>query len=215
MSTIAILSDVHGNTDALRRAIADAQAHGARTFINLGDLGNGNTHPVLAAVRPHSVIGNWEVSSWQTLPSPWREEVERWPFIRQEGDVVYCHASPVWPEDVKTLADAARYIQEHGSWFALFPALDKDDDARWAAFANLAERNARVAFHGHTHVQKGWVLTPDNRLRALSGPEITLADDGSIYIIGVGSVGRPLDGPGICYTLWEPDTGRVLLRRIE
>ncbi len=211
---VAIFSDVHGNTAALRRVLADARERGAEAFYNLGDTGNGETHPVLDQVSPKSVIGNWEISSWQTLPSPWREQVRSWPFIRREGEVFFCHASPVWPETVRTLEDAARYVQERGSWFALFPALHQDEEARWQAFAHMAEAGARLTFHGHTHVQAAWQLTGDNRLRSLSGPHIDLAPD-ALYIIGVGSVGRPLDGPGWCYALWDTEAHRVTLIRLR
>ncbi|NPA90042.1 MAG: metallophosphoesterase family protein [Chloroflexi bacterium] len=209
---VAILSDVHGNAAALERVLADARARGAEHFYNLGDTGNGQTHALLAAVKPKSVIGNWEVSSWQTLPSPWREEVRTWPFIRQEEGTFFCHASPVWPDEVQTLEDAARYVQTHGSWFALFPALDKDEEARWEAFAHMAQVGAWVTFHGHTHVQAAWVLTPDNHMRRLSGDVVTLQPQ-HLYIIGVGSVGRPLDGPGTCYALWDREEQTVRLIR--
>ena len=214
MVTIAILSDVHGNVGALRRAIEDARAQGATQFVHLGDLGDGEAHEVLSTVHPRSVLGNWEVSSWPTLPKRWQEEVKTWPFVIQEGEVVYAHASPVWPERIKTLEEAHAYVLERGSWFALFPALDKDEDARWEAYAWLQEHGARILFHGHTHVQKAWTFTPDNRERALSAPEFSI-EEGYLYIVGVGSVGRPFDGPGVCYALWQPDTGRVTLRRLE
>lgn len=211
---IAIISDVHGNTRALRLALDHARERGVTRFYNLGDTGNGETHPVLETVSPQSVVGNWEVSSWRSLPSPWREQVRRWPFIRQEERMVFCHASPVWPEQVKTLEDAAHYVQKHGSWFALFPALDRDEEARWAAFARMEEMGAFVVFHGHTHVQAIWQLTKDNQMRRLQGPSVTLQDDGSLYLIGVGSVGRPLDGPGVCYAEWDAETHVVTLHRI-
>ncbi len=214
MATIAILSDVHGNVDALRRAIKDARAQGATEFIHLGDLGDGEAHEVLATVRPRSVVGNWEVSSWRTLPAQWQDVVREWPFVLRIGEAVFAHASPVWPKQVTSLQDAQRYVEARGSWFALFPALHTDEDARWEVYAYLAENRIRVLFHGHTHVQKAWVFTPDNRERPLGGPEITLEGDDSLYIVGVGSVGKPMDGPGICYALWEPEHGRVLWRRL-
>ncbi len=212
---VAILSDVHGHTDALRRAIEHARAQGASHFYNLGDTGNGDTYPVLATVTPASVIGNWEVSSWRTLPAPWRQAVRSWPFQRRIEQVILCHASPVWPGEVKTLEDAAHYVQQHGSWFALFPSLEEDENARWDAFASMAEQDATLVFHGHTHVQAAWQLRPDNHMRRLTDPAISIANDGSLYIVGVGSVGRPLDGPGICYALWDTEADQVTLQRVK
>ena len=212
---IAVISDVHGNVRALQRALEDLRAQGATAIINLGDLGEAAAHQVLAPTGARSIIGNWEVSFWPQLPPRWQQEVRQWAFTLQEGPAIFCHASPVWPETVRTLEDAARYVQEHGSWFALFPDLNKDEEARWEAFALLAQRRCRIAFHGHTHVQKAWVLTPDNRMRPVRDNAFTLEDEPALYLVGVGSVGRPLDGPGICYALWNPQTREVRLRRLE
>lgn len=210
----AILSDVHGNSDALERVVEDARRRGARQFINLGDLGNGTAHEILSRVPVRSVLGNWEVSSWRLLPSPWKESVRVWPFQRQEGDALFCHASPVWPEQVRTLEDAFRYVQAQGSWFALFPSLEHESEALWEAFAEMESRRVRVCFHGHTHVQKVWVLTSDNRLRQWKESRIPLERDGSLYIVGVGSVGRPLDGSGPRYVLWDDESEIVTLVRL-
>ncbi len=210
----AIFSDVHGHSKALKRVIKDAQRRGARAFVNLGDLGNGTSHELLSQIPARSVLGNWEVSSWHLLPPPWRDVVRRWPFQLREKDVLFCHASPVWPEEVKTVDDALTYVREHGSWFALFPPLAEKSDALWEAFAHMGSQNIRIAFHGHTHIQKVWILTADNHLRAWKNPLIPLRQDGSLYIIGVGSVGRPLDGPGTCYALWDDQANEVKLIRL-
>ncbi len=212
---IAVFSDVHGNVPALRRVIEDARRRGVHTFVHLGDLENGEAHEILASLPARSVIGNWEVSSWRRLASRWQQAVQEWAFTFQEGPALFCHASPVWPSSVRTLEDAARYVEEKGSWFALFPDLNNDEDARWDAFAELARRGCRIAFHGHTHVQKAWVLTADNRMRPVTQQEFTLEQAPALYLVGVGSVGRPMDGSGICYALWNPETAQVILRRLE
>ncbi len=210
----AIFSDVHGHSEALQHIIEDAKRRGVKSFINLGDLGNGATHEILAQIPVRSVLGNWEVSSWHLLPPPWRNVVRAWPFQQRENDALFCHASPVWPDQVRTVDDALTYVREHGSWFALFPSLEHESEALWEAFALMGAQHLRVTFHGHTHVQKIWILTADNHLRVWKEPHLSLRKDGSLYIIGVGSVGRPLDGPGKCYALWDDETDEVELIRL-
>lgn len=212
---IAVFSDVHGNVAALERVVADAHAWGATAFVNLGDVEGEEAMAAVHRVSPVSVFGNWEVSSWRSLPSPWRERVQNWPPRHVDGRAVMCHATPAWPSEVHTLEDAMTYVCRQGSWFSLFPLLDRDEEARWEAFAALVAQNLYLALHGHTHVQRAWVLTADNRMRPLPGPEFPLLDDGSLYIVGVGSVGRPIDRPGACYALWNPEAGQVVLRRLE
>ncbi|MGY4396048.1 putative phosphodiesterase [Sphingomonas sp. UYAg733] len=51
MTRIAVLSDIHGNVLALNAVIADAQARGCDTFLNLGDTLSGPLWPVETAER--------------------------------------------------------------------------------------------------------------------------------------------------------------------
>ena len=53
--TIALLSDVHGNLQALHACLADAEARGANRYVFLGDLvGYGaDPHGVVDIVRDH------------------------------------------------------------------------------------------------------------------------------------------------------------------
>jgi diadenosine tetraphosphatase ApaH/serine/threonine PP2A family protein phosphatase len=106
------------------------------------------------------------------------------------------------------------YRQQHGlHWLSLFPPLDRDTGARWRALATLEAAGARVAFHGHTHVQEAWRWKPGGWLERLRATEFDLLADGSRYLVGVGSVGSPRDGDGACYALWTPSR-RVSLMRV-
>ncbi len=49
MTRLAILSDIHGNLPALEAVIADAEAQGCATFINLGDTLSGPLWPAETA----------------------------------------------------------------------------------------------------------------------------------------------------------------------
>jgi diadenosine tetraphosphatase ApaH/serine/threonine PP2A family protein phosphatase len=63
-------------------------------------------------------------------------------------------------------------------------------------------------FHGHTHRQMAWRFTGDNHLQQLGHRPIALRP-GDTVIVGVGSVGRPLDGPGAAYVIYDDEVQHV------
>jgi diadenosine tetraphosphatase ApaH/serine/threonine PP2A family protein phosphatase len=69
-----------------------------------------------------------------------------------------------------------------------------------------------LLFHGHTHRQIAWRFTADNHLQKLSHSRITLRP-GDTLIVGVGSVGRPEDGPGAAYAIYDDTLKQVELVR--
>ena len=210
----AILSDVHGRADRLRRALTDAAKLGADRFLSLGDLGSTTALDLLDAVDAECVFGNWEASGWRGMDQPWRGQVARWPAVYRHSTFWAAHASPVWPDGL-TIAGVVDYLRARElHWTALFPSLQRSDEARRAALSELAATAAPIFFHGHTHVQEAWLRQPDATLVRVNGQEFTLQTDGSRALVGVGSVGMPQDGDGACYTLFEADARRVVWRRV-
>ncbi len=105
-------------------------------------------------------------------------------------------------------------------WHTLFPRLDRDEDAVWRALAVMEEQGIRVAFHGHTHVQKVWSWADQGdahrRLAAMSHLHELVLSPGPAhapnrYIVGVGSVGQPHDGPLGRYAIYDSSNDLVLL----
>lgn len=210
----AILSDIHGRGDRLARVLADAQARGAARFLALGDVGSIIALDMLTDVNAICVFGNWEASGLRGLDKPYRGLVARWPAQYRTNTWWAAHASPVWPAGL-TITGVVDYLREHGvHWLVLFPSLQRSDEARWAALAELAAAQVPAFFHGHTHIQEAWLWRSDGSLSRLSGTEFVLENDGSRYLIGVGSAGDPHDGSGVCYALFDDSTGQVIWRRV-
>ncbi len=214
MTTWAILSDVHGRADRLRRALADATKQGADRFLSLGDLGSTHALDLLDGVAAEYVFGNWEASGWRGMDQPWRGQVARWPAVSRGAELWAAHASPVWPPGL-TIAGVVDYLRTREfHWTVLFPSLQRSADARWAALAELEAAAAPVFFHGHTHAQEAWLWRPDATLVRVTGPGFTLPTDGSRALVGVGSVGDPQDGGGVCYALYDDAARGVVWRRV-
>ena len=117
----AILSDVHGRGDRLKRVLADAEAHGASQVLALGDIGDVPALNTLDRAGATCVFGNWEASGLRGLPPLYRGWVGRWPPAFRADGLWAAHASPVWPEGLG-IAGVVDYLRERQwHWTALFP----------------------------------------------------------------------------------------------
>jgi diadenosine tetraphosphatase ApaH/serine/threonine PP2A family protein phosphatase len=210
----AIVSDVHGNLEALRAVLADAASR-VDGVLCLGDSVGYGADPVacvdLLEQRARAVVaGNHEYgvagllsldwfNRWARAAAEWtRERLDddhrAWlaalPLVRELEDATLVHASPVEPDE--------------------WDYLVTPDDG-WAAFGHFA---TRWCFVGHSHVPGAWSLGssgPDFEPR----PAVISAEAGRRYIVNVGSVGQPRDrDPRAAYGVWDVEAGRVELRRV-
>jgi len=214
MTIWAILSDVHSRGDRLSRVLSDADAHGASRILSLGDLGGTHGLEQLNQAGAQHVFGNWEASSLRGMPQPYRGQVACWTAQVRSDDFCAAHASPVWPDGL-VIGDVVDYLRARAlHWTALFPSLSRSPEARSAALAALAATGVAVFFHGHTHIQEAWAWAPGGAPQRLAGSSLTLPDDGTHVLVGVGSVGEARDGPEARYVLYDAARRQVTWRRV-
>jgi predicted phosphodiesterase len=217
MTLWAIVSDVHGRGDRLARVLADARALQAERVLALGDIASTTALELLQTVKAECVFGNWEASGLRGQQAPYRGWMARWPaqFRDHEGGFWAAHASPVWPAHL-TIASVVEYLRGQSlHWSALFPSMQRSEEARWAAFAELDAANVAVFFHGHTHIQEAWRWSPGGAPVHVPGQRAGLTlDPRDRWLIGVGSVGEPHDGPGSAYALYDTETHLLRWQRI-
>jgi predicted phosphodiesterase len=202
----AILSDIHNDTAMLEAVLNHAQSQQADAYFCLGDIGIDDCVELVRAVAAPTVFGNWELSNWRALSPGNQKWVLNLPPMRQEASFWLTHAGPFWPPEVASLG----YLKTNRRLpqGRLFPYLHTESELLWETFAVLAEAGVPLLFHGHTHRQLGWRFTADNRLQRLAQRVITL-QPGETLVIGVGSVGHPLDGPGARYVIYDTTAGVV------
>lgn len=211
----AILSDIHGNLEALRAVLADC-ADQVDGVLCLGDTVGYGADPLacvdLVAERAEaSVAGNHEYAVGGRLRMTWFNHYARaaaeWTQERLDDDHrAYLIALPVTREIAgATLVHASPVEPEQ--WDYLVTA--EDGLAAFGAFAT------RWCFVGHSHVPGVWSL-------GSSGPEhrpgvgLVQAERGRRYLVNVGSVGQPRDrDPRAAYGLWDVEAGRLQLRRVD
>ncbi|HVP48364.1 MAG TPA: metallophosphoesterase family protein [Bryobacteraceae bacterium] len=214
-----ILSDIHGNWEALQ-AVLESAADAYDRIICLGDLVGYGADPnaVTEWVRANVAIvvrGNHDRASAGLEDLEWFN-----PIARRAAE--WTHAQ-LTPENLAYIAGLPKgpiavenFQVMHGS------PLDEDEYVVAPADAgqSFPYLETSLAFFGHTHLQGGfqWGL---NRVRAIGRPsakqkELPLQlEPDTAYLINPGSVGQPRDGdPRAGYVLYNLDELFLMYRRV-
>ena len=210
---IAVLSDIHGNLEALEAVIADVERVGADALWSLGDVVGYGPNPgacveIVKARAAVSLIGNHdaavagvaspddfnEFARWAVewtaprLPAWQIEYLAALPYVHRAPGLICVHASPVEPE----------------RWHYIHGAADLDEP--FAAFAE------RVCFVGHSHRPGIYSLGAGQPVSRQVASEFR---PGARHLVNVGSVGQPRDrDPRSSYALFDDAAGRVEIRRV-
>jgi diadenosine tetraphosphatase ApaH/serine/threonine PP2A family protein phosphatase len=211
----AILSDVHGNLEALQAVLADLRREGAEKIAFLGDAVGYGANPrecllLLREITEFLVAGNhdWgavgltDVSYFNAaakaavlwtggeLAEEDRAFLRGLPLVLEVGGITFVHATP----------------HEPGEWNYIFayPEAEQAFDA-W---------NGELAFVGHSH--RPVILSKRGRGSVNTlGRETAVLEKGTRHIINVGSVGQPRDGnPRAAYGLYDEGERKFLLKRV-
>jgi len=207
-----IFSDTHNDHQTLANMLEHAAQQQVDGYFCLGDVGIDSCVNLVRQIGAPTVFGNWELSGWSHLSPENQEWVLQLPPLRKKAGFWLTHAAPLWPAGLATLADLQANRQAV-SMAALFPYLHFESEALWRTMAALTEAGVPLLFHGHTHRQMAWRLTADNYLQKLTHHPIALRP-GDTLVVGVGSVGRPVDGPKPAYVIYDEEAGQIEMIRI-
>jgi hypothetical protein len=210
----AFISDVHGRVEVLRHVLDQLQADAIDRIVSLGDVGNDDCYDLLRIHGATGVFGNYEVSGYPHLSPENAAFVLQLPPVLVEDGFLAAHATPSYPAGLFTVAHFADHMRRSGvGWRGLFRYPNDEDDTLFDIFAELQARGKRLFFHGHTHRQQPWSISSDDRPRRVREALIS-PDPGRYYIIGVGSLGRPEDGPSPRYVLYDSGRSEIELRAL-
>ena len=203
---LAVISDIHGNMDALEQVLADIDRLGVETVYSLGDNIGYGAEPervVQTLMRRGipSVLGNHEMAALDPGFLDWfnpvaQESLTRTFAMLSPGSMRYAAGRPT-----QMSAYGCRFV--HG-----FPP----DSPTVYLFQVEAERRGRVlsalpqrlCFVGHTHCMEivGWDGSRFSDVDIGEGP--IPIEPHLKYLINIGSVGQPRDGdPRARYALWD------------
>jgi predicted phosphodiesterase len=212
----AIFSDIHDHAQALTSILRHASQQQVDKYFCLGDMGGIGADGCVTEIREMditTVFGNWEVFTWHHYSPENQAWVLKLAPVHKEPHFWLTHATPLWRENVATLADLNEERFNRAPITRLFPYLHQDTAALWRTMSALKDANIPLLFHGHTHCQIAWRFTHNNHLKKLTNRAITLSPD-ETFIIGVGSVGRPEDNSKPSYTIYDEESGVIEMIRV-
>jgi predicted phosphodiesterase len=210
---VAILSDIHGNIEALDAVWLDMAPLPVDRVVSLGDvIGYGpNPEETVLSVREHDVLccmGNHELGIVNATERAWFNSTAQKGLgltasLLSSASLAYINTLPRF-----LCLAGARFV--HGfppdSVTTYLFQVGDPELASWFA------QGEALTFVGHTH---------ELGLACWTGTEVTRRDlkrenfmlDGRPCIINAGSVGQPRDGNNNAkYLLWHTETGRIEVR---
>lgn len=216
---IALLSDIHGNLQALQSCLDDARSSGATRFVFLGDfVGYGaDPHGVIDVIAEYlaqgaiAVRGNHDEAVYrsgsymnemamgaidytkQVLTPPQKLFLRNLPLIVREGTCCFTHASAASPE---------KYLYI---------------DSPTAALRCAEASEAPHTFCGHVHEQRLYFAVQGPRMKLFQPtPGVAVPVPAHRrWVALVGSVGQPRDrNPQAAYAIFDTERAAITFRRV-
>jgi predicted phosphodiesterase len=203
-----ILSDIHGNIEALEASLRSLEKERIDEYICLGDTVGYGANPeecsrIIQDLVKVCIVGNHDAAvagrmdysyyydaarhalDWckKTVSPKTIAWLQSLPYHHAVGDIDFCHGSPVCPEEFEYVftREKARELLPHRA------------------------KLSGVTFIGHSHLTRSFALSESDAF-SVKGPEFVVRTDHK-YIITVGSVGQPRDyDPRSCCAVYDTDT---------
>lgn len=225
---IAIISDVHGNLEALTAVIDDIRGQGVRTIYNLGDTVGYGPDPaacidLVDAACAVNLCGNhdyavlFDADGFNPLAKKSVDYHRKLLQPTSDNDDSEAVRRWEWLGNLEPMLEGDGFEAMHGSprqpiTEYVLPSDPEMDPLKVSDIFSAMSQH--IAFVGHTHFPG--VLEENNEtflmLSTLAGRY--KIKDNSRAIINVGSVGQPRDrNPKSCYLLYDGLT--VTYRRVE
>ena len=212
----AIISDIHGNLEALEAVWYDLQKENVQRIFSLGDIvGYGPdpnlcikkikeiAHASIAGNHDHAVLGLTDIEYF----NPYAREAIEWTITEiTEENREYLKILPLTIQvDGMTLVHSSP--KEPKEWHYI--------DTLSEAEENLDYFSDQICLIGHSH--QPFVVVCDSAKRCFveNGYAIQLKDEHRC-IINVGSVGQPRDGdPRACYIIIDKGAKEAQFKRVS
>jgi len=219
---LALLTDIHGNREALDACRSEARRLGADKFVYLGDFVGYGADPAYVVARiaedfnkgAIGVIGNHDLAvidpNARQMYDAARRAIEYadaqldaaqktfladLPYVASLGDLLFVHAEARAPEKfdyVETAEDAAD---------------------------SMEATRARVTFCGHIHRPRLFYRSVVGRAVAFTpglAPTPMVLARSRRWLATLGSVGQPRDGdPRAAFALFETDSATLTFHRVD
>ncbi len=213
----AVLSDIHGNLEALTAVLDRIARIGADGIICLGDVVGYNANPnecvdIVRSEHMVCVLGNHDAAACELSEPDSFSPLARQAVLWTRGQLA--------PTEKAFLRGLPRELAVPGLFLCHGAIHDTD---RYLLLADDMEETfslmrglpggPRICFHGHTHLQMA-VSSQEGTL--VREPNDALRIDRSrIYLVNPGAVGQPRDGdPRAAFLLYDSGEERVTFHRV-
>ncbi len=209
-----IISDIHGNLEALYTVLECLEREGVDQYVCLGDIVGYGANPnecmgVITSLTDKVVVGNHDHAAVGLVDlryfNPYAREAAIWtagvltqenrdylrglPLTISEDDILFVHSTPSRPE----------------KWRYLF----LDDDVE----LQMRHYEEKLCFVGHSHQPLAFIKVGDKIPEASRLP-VSLKNN-LRYVINVGSVGQPRDyDPRAAYVIADLESETIELKRV-
>ncbi len=205
---IAVLSDIHGNLEALEAVVAELKESDVDHVVVLGDLVGYGPDPEKVVKRVmeegyHSVLGNHEAALFSERDRNWmnfqtKENNEKTEELMSRECLAYCSELPS-----SIVFENGRFV--HGCPpDSVLQYLNMISDSEIVKILEGAAENFN--FVGHTHkLELVWLDSGEVKREKLKRGATNL-DPAAKYLINCGSVGQPRDGDRKAkYLVWDSE----------
>lgn len=211
----AVVSDLHGNRQAVNSVFTDIEALGVDSILCLGDVVGYGPAPAevlqkVYAKVDHILLGNHDaVIGGRMSPdcfNPQARQIIEWTrgHLGGEAKKFFAKLPAVIVGDGFRCAHA-EFAMPLRYGYIIEP---EDAQASWEVFGEP------LAFVGHSHQPGVFVTGASGRAYALEAQDFA-REEGKRYLVNVGSVGQPRDGDvRACYCLYDTDEESVYFRRV-
>ncbi len=211
-----IISDIHGNLEALNAVLAKCEELGVMQYICGGDLVGYNANPseCLEIVRslPMAAMVKGNHDEEASISSDLSE------FNPQAAKAIEWTRGQLSDEQKEFLANLP-YKSRAGRITVVHASLDEPEQwgyvmDSYAAEASLAYQYSQICFYGHSHVPMAF----DRNNGEIKMMESTtfVVEPGHKYLINPGSVGQPRDkDPSASFAIYNTETCQIELFRVE
>lgn len=212
----AIIADIHGNLEALEAVLKDIQGQAVGKTFCLGDIVGYGADPQecmkrVRAVADLVVMGNHDAAVSGKLGLQYFNSYARDALVWTSGMV--SAADLKYLGELPLMEKVDGFVVVHSSLYRpeVFPYLLTAVDAQLCF--HLMDKDERVCFIGHSHVPFAFSLD-EKEIGVSREAEVTL-EDGTRYIVNVGSVGQPRDRDSrASYAVYDSEAASVETRRI-
>ncbi len=228
----AIISDIHGNIEALEAVLADIATQNVQEIVCLGDIVGYGPDPIPCVdhIRercPWTVCGNHDAALFMSVPigfNPLAAKAVQWHKTRLKP-VFFLNFSAKrrWKFlenlEMQKLIDGTMYV--HGSpRDYLFEYIEETDCQDLMGptqkIREIFDSQPHLCFVGHSH-KPGIVTNQEfiwHKPDTLEGMTWKVNREQKT-IVNIGSVGQPRDGnPNACYVIYDTEDDRVFYRRV-